>query len=86
MNADNKGGLKEIIVAVSANPEGENTFYHLNNVLKEVIDRQVKQNVENVIEQAVTPRITTLGRGLSTGTELEYSDAETIKSALENRR
>jgi recombination protein RecR len=31
-------------------------------------------------------KISHLGRGLSTGTELEYSDADTIKSALENRR
>jgi recombination protein RecR len=31
-------------------------------------------------------KITTLGRGLSTGTELEYSDRETIGNALNNRR
>lgn len=31
-------------------------------------------------------RVTTLGRGLSTGSELEYADAETLKTALENRR
>lgn len=30
--------------------------------------------------------ISTLGRGLSTGTELEYSDSNTIKNALENRK
>lgn len=30
--------------------------------------------------------ISTLGRGLSTGTELEYSDKETILNALENRK
>ncbi len=30
-------------------------------------------------------KITVLGRGLSTGSELEYVDAETIKNALENR-
>lgn len=30
-------------------------------------------------------KITTLGRGLSTGTELEYSDKETIVNALRNR-
>jgi len=30
--------------------------------------------------------ITTLGRGLSTGSELEYADSETIRSALESRR
>ncbi|MCB9805630.1 recombination protein RecR [Candidatus Nomurabacteria bacterium] len=30
-------------------------------------------------------KITTLGRGLSTGTELEYSDKDTIGNALKNR-
>ena len=29
--------------------------------------------------------LASLGRGLSTGTELEYSDPETIKNALKNR-
>jgi hypothetical protein len=29
--------------------------------------------------------IVSLGRGLSTGTELEYSDSETIKNAFKNR-
>jgi recombination protein RecR len=31
-------------------------------------------------------RLTMLGRGLSTGSELEYADPETLKTALENRR
>jgi recombinational DNA repair protein RecR len=31
-------------------------------------------------------KITSLGRGLSTGSELEYADSETIKNALESRR
>lgn len=31
-------------------------------------------------------KISILGRGLSTGTELEYSDKDTILSALENRK
>jgi len=30
-------------------------------------------------------KISYLGRGLSTGTELEYSDKETLKNALERR-
>jgi len=30
-------------------------------------------------------KVTVLGRGLSTGTELQYSDPETIKNALKNR-
>lgn len=31
-------------------------------------------------------RITKLGRGLSTGSELEYADPDTLKSAIDNRR
>jgi recombinational DNA repair protein RecR len=31
-------------------------------------------------------KISTFGKGLSTGTELEYSDEETIKNAIKNRR
>lgn len=31
-------------------------------------------------------RVTMLGRGLSTGSELEYADPETLKTALQNRR
>ncbi len=63
-----KSDLKEIILALSLNPEGENTIYHIKQLLK---DSGVK--------------ITTLGKGLSTGTELEYSDDDTLKNALKNR-
>lgn len=65
-------GLKEIILAFSVNPEGENTT----------------QYVQKVLEPLVTKfklKTSSLGRGLSTGSELEYSDSETIKNALKNR-
>lgn len=46
---------------------------HTSDVVKEFLSKyQIK--------------ISTLGRGLSTGTELEYSDSETLKSALKNRQ
>lgn len=64
--------LKEIIVATSVNTEGEHTAFYLNTLLKAYIEKYGF-------------KITTLGRGLSTGTELEYSDGDTLKSALENR-
>ena len=68
-----KKGLSEIIIALNYNPEGENTLTYLSELLsKTVFDSKVK--------------ISTLGRGLSTGTELEYSDSETIKNALKNRQ
>ena len=65
-------GLKEVILAFSVNPEGENTTQHIQKVLEPFI---TKHNLKT----------STLGRGLSTGSELEYSDSETIKNALKNR-
>ncbi len=68
-----KNGLSEIIIALSYNPEGENTLSYLTQILKPLSE---KNNI----------KISTLGRGLSTGTELEYSDSDTIKNALKNRQ
>lgn len=65
----------EIILATSVNPEGEYTATYLTSLIRKQFEGK-----------ASLPRITTLGRGLSTGTELEYSDADTLRSALENRR
>lgn len=67
-----KGGLREIILAFSVNAEGENTTNHVRKILSPIIEKY-------------SLRVSTLGRGLSTGSELEYSDTETIKSALQNR-
>ncbi len=68
-----KKGLKEIILGFSINPESEYTADFVILSLSPLIS---KYNL----------KISHLGRGLSTGTELEYSDADTIKSALENRK
>lgn len=68
-----KNSLSEIIIALNYNPEGENTLSYLSQILKPLAD---KNNI----------KISTLGRGLSTGTELEYSDSDTIKNALKNRQ
>jgi len=65
-------GLKEIIVALSANPEGENTTQYLKKTLEPLADK-------------LGIKISVLGRGLSTGTELEYSDSDTLAHALKNR-
>ena len=64
--------LKEVLFAFAINAEGENTVFYLTNLL------QNKFGDKNL-------KFTTLGRGLSTGLEVEYSDPETLKSALKNR-
>lgn len=67
-----KDGLKEVIIALSINPQGEHTDMYIREMLMP-------------IEKSSSVNIVSLGRGLSTGTELEYSDSETIKNALRNR-
>ena len=68
-----KNGLKEVILGLDANTEGEYTEDYIKGILKAFSDK-------------FGFKISTLGRGLSTGTELEYSDSDTIKSAIGNRK
>jgi recombination protein RecR len=64
--------LREIIMALSANPDGEETTDY------------VVQAISPLLSENKT-KISRLGRGLSTGSELEYSDTETIKNAFARR-
>lgn len=64
-------GLSEIILAMNANTEGENTSDFLKEELKKILKSETKVSV--------------LGRGLSTGAELEYTDPDTLKNALLHR-
>lgn len=66
----NKGGFQEIILSLNTTPDGENTTDIVRNALKSISNS----------------KITILGRGLSTGAELEYVDGETIRNALRNRQ
>ncbi len=67
-----KGELKELVLALSATTEGDHTTDYLREELGKLAGQYGFV-------------ISTLGRGLSTGTELEYSDNNTIKSAFANR-
>ena len=73
IDARSKKGLEEIVLALSLTTEGENTTHYLLELLSPL----VKKNGF---------KVSTLGRGLSTGLELEYSDSETIRNALKNRQ
>lgn len=65
--------LKEIILAFSLSPQGDHTQMY------------IKGELQNITE-SLGIKISTLGRGLSTGTELEYSDNDTLRNALKNRQ
>lgn len=64
------GSISEIIFGLSISPEAEHTRIRLYTMLR---------------EQFPNLTFSTLGRGLSTGTELEYSDTETLKHAFNSR-
>jgi recombination protein RecR len=66
-----KTGLSEIVLALSATNEGEHTADRVRELLRPLQG---------------TLRLTQLGRGLATGSELEYSDPQTLSSALQNRK
>ena len=66
-----KKAPSEVILSLNATPEGENTA--------EIVGKALRQASTGL-------NVTILGRGLSTGAELEYVDADTIKSALQNRK
>jgi recombination protein RecR len=74
VEVDGKAGtLKEIILAFSLSPNGD----HTDTYIREVLDKKA---------ESYKMKISSLGRGLSTGTELEYSDRDTLKNALKNRQ
>lgn len=63
--------IKELILAMNATSEGENTAHFIKDELSHA--------------KVLPMQITTLGRGLSTGAELEYADPDTLKNALLHR-
>lgn len=65
-----RGGVGEVILAISTSVEGETTLFYLMNRLREFSDLKV----------------TSIARGIGFGDELEYVDELTLTHALLNRR
>lgn len=65
-----RGGIREVILAISTSVEGETTLFYIMNRLRGFPDLKV----------------TTIARGIGFGDELEYVDELTITHALMNRR
>lgn len=66
-----KNGLREIVLALSATSEGEHTADRVREILTPLRG---------------TLTLSELGRGLATGSELEYADSATVSAALRNRK
>lgn len=68
-----RNGLTEVILAFSLSPNGNHTDMYVRELLYP-------------LSEEFQFKVSSLGRGLSTGTELEYSDSETLKYAMKNRQ
>ena len=69
---NNEKEIKEIILAFSATFDGEYSSKYLREELGDFCkDKNIKMS--------------NLGRGLSSGSEIEYADSETLRYALKNR-
>lgn len=64
-------GLTEAILATNATSDGDYTA----RILREYIQKKYPELI-----------VSTLGRGLSTGGELEYADSDTLREAMKFRR
>ncbi len=64
--------LKEIILGLSATTEGDHT-------------RLILQEKIRPLAEGFNIKVSSLGRGLSTGSELEYADPDTLANALHSR-
>lgn len=64
-------GLTEVILATNATSDGDYTA----RILREYVQKKYPELT-----------VSTLGRGLSTGGELEYADSDTLREAMKFRR
>jgi recombination protein RecR len=65
-----KGGVQEVILAISTTVEGETTLFYIMNRLRQFPDL----------------RVTSIARGIGFGDEIEYADELTVSHAIRNRR
>lgn len=99
-----EGGVREVIVATNASPDGEATALLVKQELEGLFNGDSGRNPAMgdgpvVLDAAaadtnrgsdlradqVAPKLTRLARGLPSGSQLDYADADTLLSALEHR-
>ena len=66
------GEIKELIVATNPNLEGEATAMYIREKVKEM-------GLAEIV------KVSRIGRGLSTGADIEFADGQTLMRALEGR-
>lgn len=68
--ADSGSLVREVILAMNANLEGETTAMYLSKLVRQV---------------SPSTKVTRIGRGLPVGSDIEYADEITLERAMEGR-
>ncbi len=81
-------GIKEIILALNPDMQGETTMLYLNKILKNSASIGVGSDfkLERGGASASTIKITRLARGLPVGATVEYADEVTLSDAIKERK
>ncbi len=79
------GSVRELILAMNASPEGEATALYIRQELDEQHEALTSEAQKAGAEAPQRVRTTRLARGLPSGSQLDYADAATLQSALDNR-
>ncbi len=77
------GTVKEVLLALNPDIEGETTSQYLTKQIQSLVQR-LKE--EGKIEPSFEIRVTRLAQGLPAGGELEYMDEVTLMKAFDGRR
>jgi len=97
LNRVREEGVREVIVATNASPDGEATALYIKQVIAELNedgsrhlqpgDPDADPDTAAGDRGADRPRlrVTRLARGLPSGSQLDYADSATLQSALEHR-
>lgn len=83
-----KEQIAEVILATNPTTEGDATALYLKRKLQSLHNDKTSpvESAEDGAGQFNRMKITRLGRGLSTGADLEYADEITLSEALTNRK
>ena len=79
--------IEEVIIATNPTTEGDATALYIKRKIQTIGVHPVKSaNGDPVSREFNRVKITRLGRGLSTGGDIEYADELTLSEALTNRK
>lgn len=80
-----RGGIREVILALSPTMEGDTTNYFIYHRLQQLVQGTAADTDGHVLSVESLPRITVIARGVAQNDELQHTDEATLGRALAGR-